>query len=87
MMKWEDLEPGDVVKVTKIFALHFPGATWTNRNLVINKISAYDHFGQNFIDVYCEGGAYHFQINEDGCCRHHEDLGLLFEIIELSNKC
>lgn len=91
IMKWEDLEPGDIVKVTKNFSKFFPGANWVNRNLVVARAKVWDYNGHNYIDinVYCEDKSFYnfnFQIDENGYCRYYEDCGILFDIIELKKE-
>ena len=83
-MKWEDLEVGDVIKVTGNARKHFGEereAWWALNNLTITSIEIRQSYNE-IIDVRCGDGNY-FQLNKDGTHRSFERLGVFFEIVSL----
>ena len=85
IMKWEDLEPGDIICATQSFGEAFPSQLWTNKNLKINKIHVTNYYTKQCIQIntQCDDEFYYFEINGNGECLYHEYLGQAFDIVEL----
>lgn len=87
LMKWEDLEPGDIIHVTQNFENAFPGESWTNKNLKIDKVHVFFvGYDIRYICIQCDG-LYDFEIDEEGRYVYYEYLGQLFNIIKLRKEC
>jgi len=79
LMRWEDLEPGDIIKVTKSVRNRFEYSSWVHKNLTITKISC-NIFG--IINITCDEDL-RFDLKLDGTHFGQQALGQFFEIVFL----
>lgn len=88
-MKWSDLEPDDVIKITKEACTkgNYASFDWANKNLTISDICLkYYDDRLSYIEIWCENNRYRFNIQLNGCRMYWDDLGIFFEIVKLSGE-
>lgn len=89
-MKWEDLEPGDVIKVTNKVRTrgNYTKEDWANKDLIVSKIyTKEDDYYPTHVVIWCDNNQYNFHILLNGCHMHCESLGIFFDIIKLREEC
>lgn len=88
IIKWTDLEVGDIIKVTEKVKDKYRDYEWANKDLVINNISIIDELGGGqSILIYCNNSAFYFKIDsETGCHLNCDHLGQFFNIISLGDN-
>lgn len=89
IIKWTDLEVGDVIRVTDKIKKEYKGSDWTNKDLVVSNISVRDDIygGGQTVCIHCDNHHYYFEINsETGCYKSYEYLGQFFNIINLGDN-
>jgi len=86
IMKWEDLEPGDVIRATGRFKEYFINEVWAKIDLPISSFVVSQKFAHKFYILQCLNNRFYFTLSEDGCHRSWEDLGPAFEIVSLKEE-
>lgn len=89
LMKWSDLEPGDVIRIREEVKEHYKSLvywtqTWCDRDLIIYKVE----LGRNYIRIFVgENNRDMFSIHRDGRSVWDETKDLiLFDIIKLRDE-
>lgn len=92
LMKWFDLEVGDVIKVSKHAQITFGYTMWaTNELLITDIIKRQRGNGEEYISIVTSvpaTGQYNipFDINKDGIEINARDCGVFFEIVKLKDE-
>lgn len=87
IMKWEDLEVGDVIRATENVKRMYSDR-WAHKDLTISSIcigsKIYDDDNE-IIEISCGNEGY-FYLNMDGTHRGFSSYGVFFEVVKLKEE-
>lgn len=88
LMKWSDLEPGDIIRVTEHFRTKEWNIDkhWANKDLIVSKIDVRDDDLGKYIVIWCDNNKYNFHVLLNGQPMYYEEENEYFNIIKLSGE-